>query len=253
MVNDMSEISIKAGVLRETLDVISSLVDEAKFRFDEEGLKIRAVDPAHVAMVDLALSKSAFETYEVEPMEMGVNLPKVQNHLKGVKADSIVILKVDDDTGRLTMNIENLTVKMPLIDLSEMTEPKIPDLPDMKAQVKVHNSTEVLKAVKASESISDYITLDMQTEDVLNLYSSEELSSMNLELRKGKDYDVIQFSGPARSSFSLDYFSQIMKAIGGEKELELHLGVDYPLKMLFHIGEGEGRALYLLAPRIENV
>lgn len=57
----MFKAKIKAEVLREVVDVISALVDEAKFNITSEGISLRAVDPAHVAMLDMALQKKGFE------------------------------------------------------------------------------------------------------------------------------------------------------------------------------------------------
>jgi proliferating cell nuclear antigen len=42
------------------VDVVSTLIDEAKFKIDSNGISLKAVDPAHVAMIDLHLDKGAF-------------------------------------------------------------------------------------------------------------------------------------------------------------------------------------------------
>ncbi|PSQ23892.1 DNA polymerase sliding clamp, partial [Halobacteriales archaeon QS_9_67_17] len=57
---------VSAETLGDALDSVSVLVDECKIRLEEEGLSIRAVDPANVGMVDLSLSAAAFESYETD-------------------------------------------------------------------------------------------------------------------------------------------------------------------------------------------
>jgi len=52
---------INATTLQETLDTVGALVDECKIHLDEDGIRIRAVDPANVGMVDVTLDASALE------------------------------------------------------------------------------------------------------------------------------------------------------------------------------------------------
>ena len=51
----MFQAKARADTLKEVVNVVSTLVDEAKFIINGEGLALRAVDPAHIAMVDLSL------------------------------------------------------------------------------------------------------------------------------------------------------------------------------------------------------
>jgi proliferating cell nuclear antigen len=46
---------INAETLRDAIDSVSSLVDEVKFSISENGLELKAVDPANVAMVSLKM------------------------------------------------------------------------------------------------------------------------------------------------------------------------------------------------------
>src|SRR5205823_637540 len=57
---------VKADVLKEVVDVVSTLVDEAKFNVGKDSITVKAVDPAHVAMVDLTLDRGSFEAYKAD-------------------------------------------------------------------------------------------------------------------------------------------------------------------------------------------
>ncbi len=46
-----------AKLLRDMATAISILVDEATFKIDAEGLKLRAMDPSRVAMIDFEWPK----------------------------------------------------------------------------------------------------------------------------------------------------------------------------------------------------
>ncbi len=244
----MFEVDIKVDTLKSVFSILTPIVGEIKLAADEEGWKIRAVDPAHVAMVDLTLTKDAFDRYELEPMELGLNVERMLEHLKSAKSDDMVSIKLDADN-RLVVSMANLTLKMPLVDASGFSDPKIPNL-QLPVGLKL-NSGELQKGLKVSASISDYITFDC-SEDKLVMTSSEDLSSMTLELKKGVEYEEINFEKPAKSSFSLDYFTQLMKGVGPNRDISLNLGNSYPLKMDFEFAEDSGHARYLLAPRIES-
>ncbi len=244
----MFDIEVKSDTLRSIFSILTPIIGEVKLRADEEGWKIKAVDPAHVAMVDLELSKDAFERYEVEPMELGLNVERLLEHIKGARSDETISLKLDDEN-RLVVSMSNLTLKLPLVDAAGFTDPKVPNL-QLPVGIKL-NSAELQKGLKVSASISDYLTFDC-TADTLVMTSSEDLSSMTLELQKGKEYEEKQFEGESKSSFSLDYFTHLMKGIGANRDIELHLGNSYPLKLEFDFAEDLGHVIYLLAPRIES-
>ena len=78
----MFKAKIKADKFREVVDVISALVDEAKFNIKSDGISLRAVDPAHVAMLDMVLQKKAFEEYKAKECELGIDIDKLKDVLK---------------------------------------------------------------------------------------------------------------------------------------------------------------------------
>ena len=53
-----------AKLLRDMATAISILVDEATFKIEPDGLKLRAMDPSRVAMIDFEWPKTIFEEYE---------------------------------------------------------------------------------------------------------------------------------------------------------------------------------------------
>ena len=49
-----------ARVFSQIVDAISVLIDEGNYYLGPEGLSFRAMDPSHVAMVELELNKTLF-------------------------------------------------------------------------------------------------------------------------------------------------------------------------------------------------
>ena len=65
--------------LKESISIISELVNEARFRINSDAIEMIAMDPANVAMVIFKLFSSSFIEYKIEkPLDIGINL----NNLK---------------------------------------------------------------------------------------------------------------------------------------------------------------------------
>ena len=83
-------------------------------------------------------------------------------------------------------------------------------------------------------------------------YLEAEGDSDRMRLDILKDQLVSISPGDARSLFSLDYLSDMIKAAGKANEVTIELGRDFPTKINFQIANGSGDVSYLLAPRIES-
>jgi proliferating cell nuclear antigen len=244
----MFEAKLKADILKEMVDVVSTLVDEAKFNVGKDSITVKAVDPAHVAMVDLSLDRSAFEGYKAEEAELGIDMDKMKEILRLAKAGDVISLNHDEDKNRLVVAVGNTTRRMSLVDTAGMSDPKVPSL-NLPAKLTVRTD-ELRQAIRASESVSDHIALKASNEgfEVVSEGDTDTVSHM-----VSKDMlDELQAKDAVRSLFPLDYFSNMVKAISSAQTVTLYLGTDYPVKMEFKIAGGKGEVKYLLAPRIES-
>ncbi|HEV8596034.1 MAG TPA: proliferating cell nuclear antigen (pcna) [Thermoplasmata archaeon] len=244
----MFDAKVKASVLKEVVDVVSTLVDEAKFNAGKDGLVVKAVDPAHVAMVDLTLDRAAFEAYKADDVELGLDLDKMKEVLKLSRSDETLAITHEEDKNRLVVHVGNITRRMSLVDTAGMSDPKVPNL-NLPAKVKVRTE-ELRQGIRASESVSDHIAL-IATPDGFEIMSEGDTDSANLRLPKDM-LDELVCKEKVRSLFPLDYFSNMIKAIGTAQTVTMHMGSDYPVKMEFDIAGGKGQVRYLLAPRIES-
>ena len=163
------------------MNVVATLVDEAKFNITEDGISLRAVDPAHVAMIDLKLKSAAFESFKASESELGIDISKMTDVLKLAKPNDIISITHDEEKNRLILKILNITRSMALVDTTGMAEPKVPNL---SLPVKVVIKTqELVQGIKASESISDHISLSANS-DGFELMSEGDTDAVNLKLSK---------------------------------------------------------------------
>ncbi len=237
----------KADVVKSVIDSLSTLVDEAKFQVAPDGLEVLAVDAAHVAMIDLSLSKAAFKNFEAEEMELGIDIDKLSDATRLASADDEIEIVLEEE-GLLRLEIGNLTRRMSLVDTSGMTDPKIPDL-ELPAMIKMPGE-ELERGIKAAEGISDHVALHA-TAGGFELSAEGDMDSVNLNLEKDTLIEH-RASEEVRSLFSLDYFSNMVKVAKSAGTVQLRLGNDYPVRLGFDFADGEGEVTYLLAPRIES-
>lgn len=239
---------ITANTLRSIIDAVGTLVDEAKIRLAKDGISLKAVDPAHVAMVELTLGKGAFDEYKADEGEFGVDLEKLKDILKLAGTDDEVVLKLDTTNNKLEVHIGNLTRRMGLVDVSGMTDPKVPKL-ELPATITL-SVDELERGIRASEAVSDHVALSA-TPEAFELSAEGDTDSVDLRLEKGM-LGALKCTDKVKSLFSLDYFANMVKAAKGTPGLTIHLGSDYPVRLEFEIAKGNGRVTYLLAPRIES-
>ena len=244
----MFKAKIKADVLKEVVDVISALIDEAKFNIKPDGISLRAVDPAHVAMLDMTLQKKAFEEFKAKECELGIDIDKLKEVLRLAGAGDSFNIEHDGEKNRLILDVGNITRRMALVDTAGMSDPKVPNL-NLPAKLTVETN-ELRKGLRAAEAVSDHVAL-IASSDSFEMVSEGDTDSVNLKLPKAllKELDCKENQ---RSLFSLDYFSTMIKAIGSAPEVTLYIGTDYPINLEFNIADGNGHVKYLLAPRIES-
>jgi proliferating cell nuclear antigen len=241
---------VSADTLQATLDSVGVLVDECKIHLEEDGLEIRAVDPANVGMVDCSLSAAAFESYEADGGLIGVNLVRLKDIAGMADAGQLIHLELDEGTRKLHISIDGLEYTLALIDPESIREePDLPDL-DLSATI-VIEGRDIDRAVTAADMVSDHIELGVDDADELFYVKAEgDTDDVHLELDTDDLIDLV--AGPASSLFSLDYLKDMNKAIPADAEVRMELGEEFPVKLHFDIAEGEGQVTYMLAPRIQN-
>ena len=246
----MFDAIVSAETLQSTLGSVGVLVDECKIHLTEEGLEIRAVDPANVGMVDLTLDAAAFESYETDGGLIGVNLVRLQDIAGMASGDQLVHLELDEETRKLHIAIDGLEYTLALIDPDSIRqEPDLPDL-DLAAHVVIEGK-DIDRAVTAADMVSDHIALGVDATDELFYVDAEgDTDDVHLEL---DTEDLIDLTpGDAHSLFSLDYLKNMNKAIPKDAEVRMELGDEFPVKMHFDFAEGHGSVTYMLAPRIQS-
>jgi len=157
-----------ARLLKDMANAISILVDEATFQITPEALRLRAMDPSRVAMVDFEWPKTIFDEYVcTEPSKMCLNISELLKLLKRAGKEEYVELALDEKTGRLQLRITGKytrTFTMPLLEASEEEVPT----PKITFNVRAKATTEGLRrALEDAELVSDHVRIEADGEKLV--------------------------------------------------------------------------------------
>ena len=185
---DMFKLKVSdAKQLRDMATAISILVDEATFKIDLEGLKLRAMDPSRVAMIDFEWPKSIFQEYVcTEPTKICLNISELLKLLKRAGKDEAVELALDDKTGRLLVAVSGKYSRNFTMPTLEASEEEVPT-PKISFNVKAKTTTQGLsQAIEDAQLVSDHVRIEAEPEK-LTLSASGDLMGATITLTKGSD------------------------------------------------------------------
>jgi len=241
-----------AKLLRDMITAISTLVDEATFNITPEGIKLRAMDPSRVAMIDFEWPKTIFDEYNADaPTKMCINISELLKLLRRTSKDESVELTLDEKTGRLNVGIKgkyDRTFNMPTL---EATEEEVPT-PKITFNVRAKATTEGLnEAIQDVQLVSDHVRIEMDNEK-MTMRATGDLMGATVELKKGSDALLdLEAKEPSKATFSLSYLSEIIKTATATSDIAtLEFSTDMPIRIDFQQPK-EGKLTFYLAPRIE--
>ena len=230
-----------------------NLIEEAAFKFTPEGVKMKAMDPSHIALVDFELPAAAFSEYNVkQPVTLGINLAEMDKVISRAKADDELLLELDEKLNRLAIVFKGASTRrlsLPLIDVreDELKEPKIQftATADILAGV-------IQDGLKDAELISDNVKFEIN-ENGFFISTEGDKGATELKLGKGdKGLVSLSVKGPARAIFNIKYLSDMTKAAGSADVIKINLGTNLPIQLDFPVAGGVGKLRFLLAPRVES-
>ncbi len=248
---------IVSDSIKEFIGAVAPLVNEAKLKVSPTGITIRAVDPAHVGMIEVTLTSGAFAKLEAEEMELGMDVTKFESVIAVAKPGEMIDIERDTEMNRLVVKIGSLVEVVPL-DMAGMADFEVPNL-DFPAMVKV-KAEEITQMLKTSKKASDNIELSANKESFrLVGYSGSDIDrelTMNITMNRAQ-LEELKAPNETASTFSLEYFSLMVNSVEKDRILTISLGNDFPVKIEADLAVDEntgpqGSVFFLLSPRIES-
>lgn len=260
----VAEITTDGATLKPFVNAVRQVVDECRVHFEPDGLRVTAVEPSNVLMINAHLPADAFERYALpngDDRAIGVNVASFRHAIRRARMghDDTLELRVaerrlyahvdrayDDGT---TLVTEDQT---DLIDPNSIRmEPEIPDLP--LTELALSHEAFVDATEYADADFSDYIEYTV-VDGELHVSTKGDTAASKARLAGVASPDTDGLHG----LYSSDFLRTVLDAVGKAKAdgVTVELGDAFPLRVSFERTDADGevtlRGETLLAPRVRK-
>lgn len=237
--------------LKDSISIISELVNEARFKITPDAIELVAMDPANVAMVIFKLLSSCFTEYDVkDETELAINLNNLKQILKRAKPSDMLSLEITADN-KLQITLKSNTTRtfsISIIELDEM-EQKVPEL---SFPISIETKSSILNdAIDDADIVAESVTLAAEKSKLI-IAAEGDLSKANIEISADDDTKITAESEDrVKAKYSLEYLKKMMNGSKLSDNVSINFNRDYPLKVEYKVVDKILLA-FILAPRVEN-
>lgn len=257
---DVAQIETDGSTIKPFLNAIAAVVDECKLHVSDDGLSVRAVDPAMVFMGDMTLGADAFETFDVsQEATLGVSVGHLKSAVRRARKRSDDTLTLSLQEMEATATVErgyaNHTVvsqnTVQLIDSKSIREePDIPELDrDVSISVDTDPFTDALSHATAEAEHARFAVQGVnQHTNALYLGSDMDARSESIAI---SDIDT---DDTAESIYSVDYLRSMLGVIGKVEPETVGVTMDdeFPMTIELESADMPLSVSYLIAPRVQS-
>lgn len=235
----------EAKYFKEIIDALGKLVDEVAFQIKPEGLKVVALDPAKVALINIDIPMTAFLEYDVsEEIIAGLSTASLSKMLKKIKKGDQFIMNVEEE--RIEIVIESIGKRVYRFRNLDIPIPQLPET-QLEFNVQAQLLVDVLKqALKDAETVGEF--LEFEAPDTETLYLRGKGTTIaETKLVMGTSALVsLEVKEPSKSTYQVEYLKHIAGLTKIAELVTLKFSSEAPLELEFSLSEG--RIKYLLAP-----
>lgn len=242
----------KATELRDLLKVLASTVEEAPFLMGYDGLSVLAMDPSHVAMIDMVVPSEFFDRYDVT--REGVFCFSVEEVLRVVfrkvlKDTSLRVVVEEEERALFELFGDGLT-RRKFIPLLEPFDAEVPK-PKLVHRCSVRIVAKAFRRIVEDFSVSEHLAIVVDGDRVV-FSSSGDMGREETPL-EAADQNVLGIAcheGPQKSTYTMSYLRDVVKMIPAVADVvELRFSEGMPLEIVFEL-KIAGRLSWWLAPCI---
>ena len=245
------------GQWKAVTSAIQTLVEEATFDVTSEGITFRAMDPSHVALIDLFWPSADFQKFTCEkPDKFTVRMEDFSKLIRRAESkDSVEISRSGSES--LSLKLSNGYKREFELHLIESSQSNTP-LPKLTYESKFSTTEPAFDRVLNDVSaISSHISIETGKDRVLFAGKGDTgKASVVLEKVEGGKGDLINLTAEkeSKSTYSIEYLLKITKAAGAASQtINFEYSSKMPLRMEFKLGENSnGYIRFYLAPRVQE-
>jgi len=238
-------------VLKDSIDTIAQLIDEASVKFTKNGIEIIAADRAMVTVVDFKLGANAFDEYSCdEEQQIGLNLISFLNLLKRVGSDKLN-LRLNSEKNQLELFFLGGSVRAFTLPILDIPNEEVPDINKFDFPAKAEILSDIIEqGVNDADVIADSVGFELSSEG-FRMFSEGTSSKSELKLDKNSAGIMnIQATELVKSKYPIDYMKKVMKAGKLADKVWVSIGGDYPLRLDFQ--SDNVNLSFIVAPRVSE-
>ena len=246
---------------RTVVSTIQSLVDDATFEVSAEGISLRAMDPSHVAMIDLSWPSAAFEQFECAASDRFT--VRVEEFAKLIKRseprDAVEISRHGNDC--ILLKIGNEFYKREFeLHLIESSTSKSSPLPKLTFDTSIVMSHSLfVQAINDISTVSNHVMI-RTTAESLQFSGKGDIGRAQATFPTTKPpdsgvYEVKTKQSESSATYNVEYLVKMVKSVGSSssENVKIEYSSKMPLRMEFGLGESTSKGArihFFLAPRV---
>lgn len=86
----------KVDFWKRAIEAISVFIPEGNFRFSDNGIYFKAIDPSQIVLVDYFIDKKSFDKYDIEPNFVGIDLVEFNKLMQRCMSNDKLSMDVND-------------------------------------------------------------------------------------------------------------------------------------------------------------
>ena len=257
--------TVQVQAFKGTLEAIKDLLNECNIHFDSTGMKIKAIDGKHVALVHVRYIEDKFDKYYCErDLSIGLNIANTLKVLKNVgQNDTLQLYVKRDNFDQAVIRIQNAekgAVHEFSIKLMDLDDNDI-DIPDTEfTSIITMPSNDLHTLCKQYKEFSDKIDIKSVQDKVIFSFEGDETNGRSF-MHNNENGLIIQKCGDpdeddeedeiVQAKFLLKYLVLFSKAYNLSNTVEILLKNDFPMVLKYSIAD-LGTLKFCLAPLVED-
>ena len=234
---------------------ITTIIDEAHFEANPEGLQFRSMDPSHVALIDISCPAVAFEKYQCSsPVKFGFRVNDFSKVIKRAGSNDSIQLTIQDSMLTVkTSGSYSRTYKLKLIESNSNISGSSTPLPELTFENKLVMAPGTLdKILSDIEVVESAVTIETTQDKQAIFRTRSDLGEAKITIDDKSGVDnlkEISVSQPSKASFSTVFITKVVKAVSpSSEEIVTEYAANKPLKMTFALPNAV-KVEFFMAPR----
>ena len=248
------------------MSTLQNLTEEAAFDIDSSGVRFRAMDPSHIALIDLVWEAAGFEKFEFEGKgdRFAVRVEDFAKIIKRAdKNDSITISRNGSSSSSSSADSlsEVLQIKLGehrnfefhLLDRTSVSSTPLPKL-SLVSKFSIM-STAFERVLDDISAVSNHVTISAEPGGTLAFSGKGDAGNAKVVFSQG---ELAKFESPeaSESVYSVEFIQKVLKPASSSSEVvEFSFASKMPLAASVNVGDPSKSKLkltFFLAPRTSD-